>query len=407
MRDRGESLLGSAQAHPERALRLPKTKRSSVPKLVHWDHLPHEALSLEIVSRISQREPSEANHQVKLEYLRDRLRTLDREKHDEYLNRIAAELKRELRTCRDVYREHLKTINKRSVTAKARLALDFAVAPMASRRLREETIIYVRHVGVNDLMFATLFFRLAGRLIMHPNFTPEWLEIEKIIDSVIPDTCFQELKEATSRELGSLAEGPFGNPVEPFERLVLLPQWRVGRTPNAIWDRRNLMVAYELHRLWDFVFREICDQHAAIDCEEQSNVARALITLTAFERLAGRMFYEEIERYLTRVPDDIFIRMGRELDKQRIPLAENLDARGREILKYLGRQGKPITGWQDALADNSEYEFLPREATTREEATTLKQFGKLSRCTKRAFYRAKDAYSKHSKRYTNSVYQLR
>jgi hypothetical protein len=373
-------------------LRLPKAERSSVPRSVQWDHLPHEALSLEVISRVSQREPSGAGHEVKLKHLRERLRVLNREEHDEYVNGIAAELKRELRICRDIYREHLTTINKKSVTSKARVALDFAVSRMASRRLRDETIIYVRHVGVDDLMFAVLFCRLADRLIMHPEFTPEQLEIERIIESVIPDTAFQELKLATPRELGSLAEGPFGNPAQPFERLVLLPEWRIERKPNAIWDRRNLLVAYELYRLWDFVFREICDQHAAIDCEEHSNVARALITLTAFERLAGRMFSEEAERHLTRLPDDIFIRLGRELDRKHIPLAENLDARGRDILKYLGRQGKPITGWEDALADNSEYEFLPQKASTREEATTLKQFGKLSRCAKRAFYRAKGAY---------------
>ena len=54
-------------------------------------------------------------------------------------------------------------------------------------------------------------------------------------------------------------------------------------------------------------------------------------------------------------------------------LADNLGAKGREILKYLGRQGKPIAAWRDALADKSEYKFPPRpgRAATREEATTL------------------------------------
>jgi hypothetical protein len=383
----------SAAPDPENALRLPNAKKA-LRKPVPWDHLPHEPLTLEINSRISHREPSEADQEVRQAYLRERLKLLEREEHDEYINLVAIELKRELRICRDVYREHLKTINTKSLTAKARVALDFAVARMASRRLREGIIMYVRNVGVHELMFATLFFRLADRCAMHPNFTPEWLGIGNVIESVVPDSCFQELTEATPRELGALADGPFGDIVEPFERMVFPLKGGVKLMPNAIWDGRNLLMAYELCRLWDFVFREILAQHAALDCEEKSNVARALIDLTPFERLAGRMYYEESDRYLAHVPDDVFIRMGAELDKERILLADNLGAKGREILKYLGRQGKPIAAWKDALSDKSEYKFLPRpgKAATREEATTLKQFGTLSRCAKRAFYRAKDAY---------------
>src|SRR5205807_8045687 len=106
-------------------------------------------------------------------------------------------------------------------------------------------------------------------------------------------------------------------------------------------------------------FHEICDQHAAIDCEEHSNVALALIALNPFEQLAGRMFYEASESDLKHIPDDVFLTMGRRLDCQHVSLAENLDTRGREILKHLGRQGKPIVTWEAALSDKSEREFLP------------------------------------------------
>jgi hypothetical protein len=385
-------------------LRLPDTKRASLRKSVRWDHLPHEPLTLEIDSRISHREPSEADQDVRQAYLRERLRKLKREEHDEYINRIAIELKRELRICRDVYRDHLKQLNNKSLTAKTRLALDFAVAPMASKRLREESITYVRHVGVGDLMFGVLFYSLADLLITHPNFTPEWLEIEGVMRHLIPDTCFQELKEATSRKLGRSAAGPFGDPVQPLDNVVIpLDHREGGRMGNKIWDYRNLLLAHELWRLWNFVLREICDQHAAIDCEEQSNVALALIALNPFDRLAGRMFYEASEVDVTRVPDDVFISMGRELDGKQISLADNLDAKGREILKYLGRKGKSITSWEIALADRSERSFLPERAATRDEATTLKKFGTLSRCAKRAFYHAKDAYQRALER----VYEQR
>jgi hypothetical protein len=375
------------------ALKPVNSKQSSASAPVRWEHLPHDELALEINSRISHRQAHLADLEVAQKYLPERLKLLILPEHDDYINCVAADLKRELRICRDVYRDYLKVINKKSVTVKAGVALDFAVAPMASKRLREEIKIYLRSIGVDDLMFAVLFYRLADRLLMHPNFVPEWLELDKVVDGLIPDTCFQELKEATSREIGILATGPFGNPVQPFERLVFDWQTGVGGSiPNAIWDHRNTLLGYELWRLWDFVFHEICDQHAAIDCAEHSNVALALIALKPFDRLAGRIFYEAIETDGTRVPNDVFTSMGRELDRKQILLADNLDAKGREILKHLERRGKSITSWEIALGDKSERSFLPERTVTRDEATTLKQFGTLSRCAKRAFYRAKDAY---------------
>ena len=63
------------------------------------------------------------------------------------------------------------------------------------------------------------------------------------------------------------------------------------------------------------------------------------------------MFYEAGETDVTRVTDDVFISMGRELDRKQISLADNLGAKGREILKHLGRQGKSIISWEIALAD--------------------------------------------------------
>jgi hypothetical protein len=301
------------------------------------------------------------------------LKLLNSKDHQHYINQVAIDLKRELRICRDVYRENLRTVNNKSITTKTRVALDFAVAPMASRRLREETIVYVRHVGVSDLMFAVLFYRLAERLLTHPNFVPEWLLLERVVSSLIPDTCFQQMKEATSREIGFLATGPFGDPAQPFEQMVIsLGRGEPSKSVwNEIWDHRNILLGHELWRLWNFVFHEICDQHAAIDCEEQSNVARALIALNPFELQAGRMFYEASERDVNRVPDGVFIEMGRKLDREHIPLAENLDSKGRAILKHLGRKGRPTTNWEVAVADKREQVFLPVTTVARDEATIL------------------------------------
>ena len=126
------------------------------------------------------RESFEADAEVNREHFSGRLKLLNSKDHQHYINQVAIDLKRELRICRDVYRENLRTVNNKSITTKARVALDFAVAPMASRRLREETIVYVRHVGVSDLMFAVLFYRLAERLVTHPNFVPEWLLLREL-----------------------------------------------------------------------------------------------------------------------------------------------------------------------------------------------------------------------------------
>ena len=191
------------------ALKPVNTKRSSASVPVRWDHLPHDELALEINSRISHRQAHLTDLEVAQKYLRERRKLLILPEHDDYINCVAADLKRELRICRDVYRDYLKVINKKSATAKAGVALDFAVAPMAIKRLREEINIYVRSVGVDDLMFAVLFYRLADRLVMHPHFIPECLELGNVVRSLVPDTCFQELKEATSREIGTLATGPF------------------------------------------------------------------------------------------------------------------------------------------------------------------------------------------------------
>ena len=169
-------------SHPERALKPINTKRSSASVPVRWEHLPHDALTLEINTRIAHREAHHADLEIAKKYLGERLKRLKVAEHDDYINCVAADLKRELRICRDVYRDYLKTINKKSATAKARVALDFALAPMASKRLREEVLIYVRSVGVDELMFAVLFYRLADRLLMYTDFEPEWLELGKIVN---------------------------------------------------------------------------------------------------------------------------------------------------------------------------------------------------------------------------------
>jgi hypothetical protein len=127
------------------------------------------------------------------------------------------------------------------------------------------------------------------------------------------------------------------------------------------------------------------------------------VALNPFESLAGRLFYEASDIGVTRVPDDVFIGMDERLDKEHVSLAENLDAKGREILKHVARKGRPITSWVVALAEKHEQTFLPEKTATREELTTLRQFGTLSRCAKRAFYYAKDAYQRALER----VYEQR
>jgi hypothetical protein len=101
-------LAKDSPGHAKRRLRALDTKNSlSKPSIVRWNHLPHEALSLEIDARIVRREPSEADAEVTREHLRGLLKLLEPTDHEAYVNRVAADLKRELRICRDVYRDIL------------------------------------------------------------------------------------------------------------------------------------------------------------------------------------------------------------------------------------------------------------------------------------------------------------
>ena len=95
MFDKAVELLrvGSASRHyPERALKSARRKKQFASQPVRWHHLPHEALSLEIGSRINLREANHTDLDVALQYLRDRLEWLELAEHDDYINCVAAEL---------------------------------------------------------------------------------------------------------------------------------------------------------------------------------------------------------------------------------------------------------------------------------------------------------------------------
>jgi hypothetical protein len=116
------------------ALKPVNTKRSSASVPVRWDHLPHDELALEISSRISHRQAHLTDLEVAQKYLRERLKLLILPEHDDYINCVAADLKRELRICRDVYRDYLKVINKKSATDEATTLKQFGTLSRCAKR---------------------------------------------------------------------------------------------------------------------------------------------------------------------------------------------------------------------------------------------------------------------------------
>jgi hypothetical protein len=66
-------------------------KKSTSAKLVRWNHLPHAPLSLEILTRLKHRDASQAEQEVKQKYFRERLKLLELEEHDAYINHVAAD----------------------------------------------------------------------------------------------------------------------------------------------------------------------------------------------------------------------------------------------------------------------------------------------------------------------------
>jgi hypothetical protein len=360
-----------------------RSDKSSNRRSIPWSELPHLRLCSEVAQRVAYRAPLEANNELRLQELSTRLPQLRLEEHQEYSRLISAEVIRELRICRDVYREYLATLNNKSRKAKWGVALDFAVAPRASRRLCQEICAYLHSTQVDPFTVEVLF-AYCGRLAMTEN-GPMMLKersIEEIIGARIPDDSFQGLKKQFEKD-----SFPAGG---PFSRPQFSCGFSLGLHGGEILEmfQRSQVWISSAGAMWDNVLREIIAQQVQIDLEEQSDALAGLDTLSSFERYAGVLYFEARDHYIT-IPDEEWTKIGEKIDQLKIPLKDNLGRAGRDVLRKLAKHGTVVTKWSVALVSKSDFGVLPTKEVSE---GRVKFLGNLSRHAKRAFYRADEVY---------------
>ena len=371
-----------------------RSRASSKQRDVPWRELPHQRLGLEISQRVEYRAAFEANNELRLQELCIRLPQLCPDEHLEYSRLISAEIIRELRICRDVYRSFLATLNNKSRTAKWGVALDYAIAPRAGHRLCQEICAYLVSTHV-DPLFVEILFAYSGRLVMTEQSvdTVGPRTIDEVIGSIVNNTSFQELKKRFERNSFPLG-GPFSTPQFACGFYLGLN----GGEILALYKRGEIWIS-NAGRMWDYVLREIMAQQVQIDLEERSDAVAALDTLSLFESRSGVLYSEARDRYTT-LPDDEWKRIGEEIDRLEMPLEDNLGRAGREVLRKLANRGIFVTRWSQALVSKSDFGALPTKDVINGK---VKYLGNLSRHAKRAVYRAAELYREALER----VYETR
>jgi len=353
---------------------------------VRWSDLPHEHLSSEIAQTVSYRLPQEAHHEFRLRELTARLPELREEDHREYVRLLSAEVNRELRICRDTYRRYLATLNSKSRTAKWEVALNYAVAPRASERLRREICAYLRDTEVEPTIVEFFLADNPGVLVPFGELvvkTPKEPSVEEVICSCVPSWAFQNLKRRFTRE-SFMVGGRFAKPCV----LRCAMSYRVkGNNISMLYDANEIWIS-QAGCMWDNVLYEIIAQQVQIDLEERSDAMAAVGDLSRFDRTAGPLYAEANERYTT-IPDGVWADMGAKIDRAQISLEETLEPEGKKVLRNLAKQKIFITTWEESLVCDSDFGILESKIFDR---GNVRYRGMLSRHAKRAFYRARDKY---------------
>jgi hypothetical protein len=360
-----------------------KVRRKSA---VRWSDLPHHRLSSEIAQTVAYRLPQEAHYEFQLQELTARLPELREEDHSEYVRLVSAEINRELRICRDTYRRYLASLNNKSRTAKWEVALNFAVAPRASERLRQEVCASLRDTKVKPTIVEFFLADNAGILVPFGNLevqTPQEPSIEKVICSCVPRCAFQNLKQRFKRE-SFIVGGEFA---KPYVLRRAMSHRVKDNDISMLYDANEIWIS-QAGRMWDSVLYEIVAQQVQIDLEERSDAIAALEVLSRFDRTAGPLYAEVNERFTT-IPDGVWADIGAKIDRARISLAETLEPEGKKILRDLAKQKMFISTWEEALVCDSDFDLLESKIVVR---GNVKYRGMLSRHAKRAFYRARDKY---------------
>lgn len=366
-----------------------KRGRKSEKRGVPWENLPHGRLGLEIVQTVAYRVPHETHHEMRLRELAQKLPEFCDGDHSEYARLISAEINRELRICRDVYRKFLATLNNKSRTAKWSVALDFAVAPRASLLLRREICAYLRLSRIDPLIVETFLADRPGLMIPLDNSevrTPHTdRSLEEVVALCVPLEGFQNLKRRFKRESFAVG-GPFA--LCYVLRRAMSYGITVGNI-SPIYKANEIWIS-QAGIMWDNTLREIVAQQLQIDLEERSDAMVAVESLAPFDRIAGPLYAEASERYTT-IPDDVWERIGTKIDLAGISLETTLEPEGKRILRDLARQGIFIKTWREALVCDRDFGVLESKVIVE---GIVRYRGLLNRHAKRIVYRARDKYQK-------------
>jgi hypothetical protein len=364
----------------------PRRKQQRAP--VHWGDLPHVRLSTDIAQSVAFRAPHEAHYELQLQTLATRLPELCQDDHLEYARLISAEINRELRICRDVYRGYLASLNNKSHTAKWGIALDLAVGPTASQILRREICAYLRKTKIEPwIVKIFLAHNMQGVVPLGHGAvqTPGEPSLEEVIRLGVPDDAFQYLKRRFKRE-SFIVGGPFAK----THTLSCALSYRVSfKDPSMLYEANEIWIS-QAGCMWDNVLHEIIAQQVQIDLEERADAMAVVEVLSPFDRTAGPLYAEAIERYTT-IPGEIWANLGGKIDRAGILLEDALEPEGKSVLRDLARQKIFISTWEEALVCDSDFGVLESKIVVR---GTVKYRGMLSRHAKRAVYRARDKYRK-------------
>jgi hypothetical protein len=356
---------------------------------VRWETLPHARLALEIAQAVAYRAPQEAHYEIRLEELTRKLPDFCNEDHCEYTRLVSAEINRELRICRDVYRQFLSTLNNKSRTVKWDVALDFAVAPRASLALRREIFAYLSNSKVDPLTAETfLAFNVPIVIPLRNGEVPpseKQSSLEGLVSSCVSNEAFQELRRRFKRE-SFIVGGPFALPHVLRRAMsygINLPDIAPIHEASEIWISGA-------GRMWDSVLREVIAHKVQIELEECSDAMAAVEVLPRFDCIAGPLYAETSERYTT-IPDDVWANIGAKIDRAEVSLEDTLESEGKRALRDLAQRGIVITSWQEALICRSDFGVLESKVVVR---GAVKYRGMLNRHAKRSVYRARDRYQK-------------
>ncbi len=366
-----------------------ETSRSRKHHDVRWESLPHVRLASEIAQVVAYRAPQEAHYEMRLEELAQKLPQFSQDDHSEFTRLISAETNRELRICRDVYRNYLETLNNKSRIAKWDVALNFAVAPRASLILRRRICAYLETSRVDPIIAETFLAFRAGLVIPLRGAPIRPVDakrsMEEVVCSCVPAGAFQDLKERFKRE-NFIVGGPFAPP-HILRRAMSYGISLADISPiledNQVWISGAAC-------LWDNVLREIVAQRVQIDLEERSNTMVAVESLPKFDRIVGPLYGEASERYTT-IPREVWETIGERVDVAGISLEGTLEPKGKRVLRDLLRRQIAIKTWREALICDRDFGVLESKVVVN---GNVKYRGMLNRHAKRAVYRARDRYRK-------------